>query len=127
MTAVMAAAVMGLWSPSVSMRAMCSSMVALWLLTVFDQLHERTGEGRGMYECDPMTTSAEAGRLVDEPHTGVGEMLERRVDVGNGKGDVVQSFAARGEETADRRVLVQRSQELDERPTDREHRLLDAL
>lgn len=55
------------------------------------------------------------------------QMLESRIDVGNGEGYMVHPFASGCDEASHRCLRPQRLEELDERPTDRDHRFLDAL
>ena len=68
-----------------------------------------------------------ARRLVDQPHAGRAQLVERRRDVVDPVGDVVQPGPATREETADRRVRGQRRQQLDVAVPDVEQRRLDAL
>ena len=68
-----------------------------------------------------------ARRLVDQPHAGRAQLVERRRDVVDPVGDVMQPGPAPREEAADRRVRGQRRQQLDVAVPDVEQRRLDAL
>src|SRR5439155_23277945 len=65
--------------------------------------------------------------LVDQPQSVRAAALERLDHVGAAVGRVVETGPALGEEAADRRLLGERSQELDVRVADAEERRLDAL
>ena len=57
-----------------------------------------------MQERDARAADAGARRLVDQPHAGGPQVVQRRRDVVDAVGDVVQAGPALGEEPADRRV-----------------------
>jgi len=66
-------------------------------------------------------------RSVDQSGPALLEVLEGQVYRRHGEGNVMETFPVLVEETADRGIRPQRLQKLDERPTDRDHRLLDPL
>jgi hypothetical protein len=68
-----------------------------------------------------------AGGLVDETGALFFEVVESIVYRCHGEGNVMETFPVFVEKTADRGIGPQRLQKLDERPTDRDHRLLDPL
>ena len=68
-----------------------------------------------------------ARRLVDQPQPLVAQQPQDGLDVVDLVGDVVQPRAALGEELADRRVVVERREQLDVVLADVEQRRLDAL
>ena len=97
------------------------------ILDVLDQFDERTGEGRGVHEGDAMATTTDARLLVDEPRPLIGEVLERLLDVGHGKRHVVHPLSPLLEEPANRRVVAEGLEELNEGAPDGKHRLVDSL
>jgi len=64
---------------------------------------------------------------VDELRALAFQRLERGVDVRNLERDMVHARAARGEKPADRRVLLQRREQLDPAAADEDGCSLDAL
>jgi len=64
---------------------------------------------------------------VDQLDAGGGELLERRLDVLDGVGDMMETGALAGEELADRGVLAERAEELDMSVADIEQDCFDAL
>src|SRR4051812_25837377 len=66
-----------------------------------------------MQERDLRLPDAGARRLVDQAHSLVAQPPEDGLDVVDLVGDVVQPRAALGEELADRRVVVERGEQLD--------------
>ena len=66
-----------------------------------------------MQERDLRCADAGARRLVDQPHALVAQPPQDGLDVVDLVGDVVQPRAALGEELADRRVVVERREQLD--------------
>ncbi len=65
--------------------------------------------------------------LVDQPHARAGKVLERRLDVIDPVGDVVQSRSPAVEELPHRRVGSERAQQLHVAVADIEQHGLDAL
>ena len=65
--------------------------------------------------------------LVDEPGALRLHTRQRTFDIADGKRDVMQAFPAGGKESADRRVLPQWLQQLDEGTADGDHRFFNAL
>ena len=80
-----------------------------------------------MYEGDPGAPPAGSGRLVHEAGALRRQVGEGRLYVHNRVGDVMEPLAPPAEEPAHRSVGVERGQQLDEGPADREHGLLDSL
>ena len=66
-----------------------------------------------MQERDLRLPDAGARRLVDQAHSLIAQPPEDGLDVVDLVGDVVQPRAALGEELADRRVVVERGEQLD--------------
>src|SRR4051794_22669431 len=92
-----------------------------------DDLGQHAARRLRVDERHARVADAHAGRLVDEPQAAVAQVREGRLDVGDAVGDVVQPRPAAGEEAADRRVGLQRRQQLDVAGTDVEQDRLDAL
>src|SRR5579871_6358862 len=69
--------------------------------------------GVGMDECDLEAEHPSARRLVDQLRAGARKVVERSSDVVHLIGDVMHARPALREETADRRVVAERSEELD--------------
>ena len=80
-----------------------------------------------MHERDPRPTSPGPWPVVDEGGTRRPEVIERRLDVGHGQGDVMEALAAPFEEATHRRVGRDRAQQLDVAAAHRDHRLLHSL
>lgn len=80
-----------------------------------------------MHEGDPGVPTPLPRLGVDEPGPVGGEMLESGLDVGNGESDVVQTFTVLRHELPHRGFRPQWLKKLDERPANRNHRLLDPL
>ena len=80
-----------------------------------------------MQERDLRAADAGARRLVDQPHAGRAQLVERGGDVVDAVGHVVQPGPALGQEAADRRVVRQRREQLHVAVADVEQRGLDAL
>ena len=70
---------------------------------------------------------AAAGTCVDQLSTAGDELVQRRADVRDLVGDVVHAGSPPGEEPADRRVVAERSEELDTMGADSQRNRLDAL
>lgn len=96
-------------------------------ITQFNQLDQRAGEVFGMNECNAGTAPAHLGHLIDQPGAVGSEMLEGCIDVGHREGDVMHPLPIALDESADGRVRRQWHEELNERSTHREHRLLHPL
>ena len=65
--------------------------------------------------------------LINELGSGLLEMLQGSIDIGNCQRYVVHSLAPRLDESTDRSVGTQRLEQLDERPAHSNHRFLDPL
>ena len=76
---------------------------------------------------NPGATPAVARRSVDQPGPALREVLKGQINRCHGEGHVMETFPVLLEETADRGIRPERLQKLDERPTDRDHRLFDPL
>lgn len=76
---------------------------------------------------NPGASPAVARRSVDQSGPALLEVLKGQVDRCHGEGNVMETFPVLVEETADRGIRPQWLQKLHERPTDRNHRLLDPL
>lgn len=81
----------------------------------------------GMNESHFEAEHTAARLLVDQLGACLGEMGERRADVGDLVRDVVHAGSAAGEEAADRRVVAERAQELEPALADADAGRLDAL
>jgi len=80
-----------------------------------------------MHKRDPCAATTHPGFLVDEASALGPKVCEGGVDVGYRVGDMVHAFAAGTNELADRRLLAERLQQLDVRPSHGNHRFLDSL
>jgi hypothetical protein len=78
-------------------------------------------------EGDPGVPDPRARGLVDQPHAGLLQALERRVEIVRRVRDVVQARPAPGEEAPDRGVGAQRREQLDMALAGAEQDGLDAL
>src|SRR5437763_6354493 len=90
-------------------------------------LRENAVDGIRMDERDLQTEHPGARLFVDELCAVAPQPLERRRDVLDLERDVVHSGAARGEEAADRGVVLERREQLDAAAADEDGRRLDAL
>src|SRR3954451_19602116 len=115
------------WKPSATRRGLSSSGMVSSVMGGLDDLGEHRAGGGGMQEGDAGRPDAGAGRLVDERDALVAQPAERRLDVGDLVGDVVQARPLAREEPADGRVGTERAKQLDVVLADVEQHRLDAL
>lgn len=80
-----------------------------------------------MDEGDSGAAPALPGRSVHQPRTAFLEVLEGEVYRSHGKSNVMQTFSVLLQKAAHRGIRPQWLEELEERPADRDHRLLDSL
>src|SRR3954471_5696230 len=90
-------------------------------------LRENAVDGIRMDERDLQAEHACARLVVDELRAVTPQRLERSADVLDLERDVVHPGAARGEEAADRRVVLERREQLDAAAAHQNGRCLDAL
>ena len=74
-----------------------------------------------MNEGDPGAAASAASLLVDQADPFGAKVGKGCVDVGHRVGDVVHPFSVSGQKPADRRVISQRLQQLDEGAANRDH------
>jgi hypothetical protein len=72
------------------------------LICDLHELDERTGERRRMDKGDAMASASDSRGLVDQPDALGTEVSEGVLDVGDGKGDMMEALAPAFEEAADR-------------------------
>ncbi len=92
-----------------------------------DEFDEGAGEVLRMDKGDPGPSTSGAGGVIDEVRPLPGEIGEGGVDVRDGKSDMMHTFTVAGEKSAHGAVGGERGDQLQERPTDGQHRLLHAL
>jgi hypothetical protein len=91
------------------------------------QFDESTPQIGRVDERDAGPTSANPRILIYQPCSLGHQVGERLFNVEHGIGDMVQALTLPCEETSDRAIGRERSQQLDERAPDRNHRLLNSL
>src|SRR5262249_52499641 len=92
-----------------------------------NHLRENAVDGIRMDECDLEPEEALARRLVDQVGARVGELGQGGAEGADLVRDVVHAGAALREEAADRRVLLERLEQLDPAIADTNRRGADAL
>src|SRR3954447_22641997 len=94
-----------------------------------DDLHEDTPGVLGVHEVDPAAGGAPARGVVQQAEAAGAQRPARRVDVGHPEGELLQPRAGAADELRDRRLGVQRGEQLDPgvAVAHGEHRLVDAL
>jgi hypothetical protein len=82
-----------------------------------------------VHEVHPAVGRAALGDVVEQSQAALAQGRADRLDVGHPERELLQTGAVAPDELRDRRVLVQRGQQLDARlaVADREHRLVHAL
>lgn len=80
-----------------------------------------------MDEGNACAASAGFRFVIYQPRSGCPQMVQCRLDVGDGERDVVQALPMRSEKPADRRLRLQGFEQLDERSAHGQHRFLYAL
>jgi hypothetical protein len=91
------------------------------------QFDQGTRQVRRVNKRDSCTTPADARKLVDQTGAPGREMGQCLVDVENCIGNVMKTLAAPLEKATDRSMWRQGTQQLNERPSDRDHRFFDPL
>src|SRR5690606_23649196 len=91
------------------------------------QLDERATQVGGMDERDAASPPTRAGLFVYETRPPGLQMLQGRVDRAHGERDVMHAFSVLLQETPHRGFRAERHEQLNERATYRDHRLLDTL
>ena len=92
-----------------------------------NQLGEDSAHRHRMKECDPCSSRAGSGVLVDQTDPFGAQLVQRTLDIAHEVGDVVQSGAASAQEPAHWSVRGEGAEELDVRGAHREQDLLDTL
>jgi hypothetical protein len=92
-----------------------------------DDLGQDAAGRARVQEGDEAVADPDPRLRVDQLDAGRGELLEGRLDVLDGVGDVMEAGALAGEELADRGVLAERAEELDVTVADVEQNRFDAL
>jgi hypothetical protein len=91
------------------------------------EFNEGSGERFRMNESDASATTAYSWLLINQPGAFRPEVRQRRIDVGDGKRDVVHSLAAGLNESPNGRLRTERLEELDEGTANGDHRFFDTL
>src|SRR5690606_36333516 len=93
------------------------------------QLHQDTAGVLRVHEVDARVGRAALGGVVEQTYAALAQDGAHGVDVGDPVGELLQARAGAGEELGDGRLVVEGSEQLDERSrlADRDHGLPDAL
>ena len=97
------------------------------LIPMFDQFNQSAVTAFRVDERDLRPSPANPGSLIHQSGTLGRQVFQGGNDVNHRIGNVMQSLSVCRQELADRCIGTQRSQQLDERPTDGKHRLFDTL
>lgn len=97
------------------------------LFISLDQFDEGPGQFLRMDEGDLGSPPTDTGGFVHETDPFAPQMVESVLDRGHRVGDMVKTRPVPGKKTPHRRVRAERSNELHERPAERDHCFLDTL
>ena len=95
----------------------------------FDDLDEHPASILGVDEVDPAVARAALGQVIEQSHPAFAQCRADGIDVDDAVGHLLDAGAGLGQEAPDRRVGMQRREQLDARAgvTDGHHRLADTL